>query len=104
MATHANSTTAPSRRSLFAIATAATLLPAAALAAPAATEWDKLISAESAIDPRLEARARKAQAQGMRPDELTMVFAPKDGTEPFLVFRRELGEGHGKHTFGIEAN
>jgi len=92
------------RRALFAIASAATLLPAAAMAAPVATEWDRLISAVAVIDPRLEEKARKAQAQGMRPDELTLVFAPKDGTEPFLTFRREFGEGHGNYTFGLEAN
>lgn len=95
-----------SRRSIFgasAAAVAVAAMPAAA-AAPQPDAWDVLVTSLKAIHPKLEHAAREAQAAGMYPDELTLVFCQNDGSDPFLTFRREYGVNPGPRTYGMEAH
>lgn len=81
------------RRSLFAIAGATALLPAAALAGTQAraTEWDRFAEKVGALDPELEKSARAAEAAGWHPSELCLIYM-QAGHRPFLQFQRKVNE------------
>jgi len=83
MASQAHTT----RRTLFAIAAGAALLPSAALASTP-SQWDGLLETLHMLDPRLAEQGKLARAQGFEPKQLHMVLRPADG--PLLVFRKTV--------------
>lgn len=91
MATHAHSTTAPSRRSLLVVATAATLLPAA-MAAPSASghaaAWRDVIASYGRIHPNAMTTIARAMDEDLDPTMISEIFlsGPVDAQLPVFVF------------------
>ena len=88
------------RRSLFAIAAGAALLPPALAASQ--TPWDGLLAALNLLDPRLAEQGEIARQQGFEPQQLYMVLRSAEG--PLLVFRKTVDGVTGPYVFDGAAN
>lgn len=88
------------RRSLFAISAGLALSPAFQVSSAQPDDWATLRRTLAFIHPAFDELARRAERDGRRIADCTMISRPANGSPPFLMFRGTTADA-ALHSYGL---